>query len=323
MADEIEVIKDDYDNDDVAVLDQDPPMSKRDKFLFDNLVRTINAHKKANSNNSNNAPPQPPKIGEEGAGEKKLEYAKKLEEAIQSITPKSSIENNLDLENMELPLPTPTPDKDVVVEKSIVLIPLKSEEEEKDKTEEPAKDKVVPVRPKKEYPCKMCDYKGTKTNHVARHMRKHHMDMLDNTDKVVPYQKTPVQESKTRDENLVDQILTENSLAKVSMSETISLDVLDGIGNLDVKTEALEEEDCFKDVVMTNVEQGPKEDAKGSFDVDIMALMKKAVGHVEELEEGVQVKIDSFIKCGECSFSTKNKVVMREHEKSIHSGEVR
>ena len=61
----------------------------------------------------------------------------------------------------------------------------------------------------------------------------------------------------------------------------------------------------------------------GSFDVDIMALMKKAVGHVEELEEGVQVKIDGFIKCGECSFSTKNKVVMREHEKSIHSGEVR
>ena len=74
---------------------------------------------------------------------------------------------------------------------------------------------------------------------------------------------------------------------------------------------------------MTSVEQGPKEDAKGSFDVDIMALMKKAVGHVEELEEGVQVKIDGFIKCGECSFSTKNKVVMREHEKSIHSGEVR
>ena len=150
------------------------------------------------------------------------------------------------------------------------------------------------------------------------------MDMLDNTDKVVPYQKTPVQESKTREENLVDQILTENALAKVSMSQTVSLDVLDGIGNVDVKTEA-EEEDCFKDVVMTSVEQGPKEDAKGSLDIDIMALMKKAVGHVakEKLEEGVQVKIDGFIKCGECSFSTKNKVVMREHEKSIHSGEVR
>ena len=320
MADEIEVIKDDYDNDDVAVLDQEPPMSERDKFLFDNLVRTINAHKKAN-NSSNNAPPQLPKIGEEGAGEKKLEYAKKLEEAIQSITPKSSIENNLDLENIDLPLPTP--DKDVVVEKSIVLIPLKSEEEERDKTEELAKDEVVPVRPKKEYPCKMCDYKGTKTNHVARHMRKHHMNMLDNTEKVVPPQRTPVQESKSREENLVDQILTANSLAKVSMSETVSLDVLDGIGNLDVKTEAVEEEDCFKDVVMTSVEQGQKEEVKGSFDVDIMALMKKAVGHVEELEEGVQVKIDGYIKCGECSFSTKNKVVMREHEKSIHSGEVR
>ena len=148
MADEIEVIKDDYDNDDVAVLDQEPPMSERDKFLFDNLVRTINAHKKANSN-SNNAPPQLPKIGEEGAGEKKLEYAKKLEEAIQSITPKSSIENNLDLDNIDLPLPTPIPDKDVFVEKSIVPIPLTSEEEEADKVEEVSTNKVV--RPKKKY----------------------------------------------------------------------------------------------------------------------------------------------------------------------------
>ena len=47
-ADEIEVISDDYNNDDVAVvLEEEPPMSARDKFLFDNLVRTINAHKKA------------------------------------------------------------------------------------------------------------------------------------------------------------------------------------------------------------------------------------------------------------------------------------
>ena len=146
MADEIEVIKDDYDNDDVAVLEQEPPMSERDKFLFDNLVRTTNAHKKAN-NNSNNAPPQLPKIGEEGAGEKKLEYAKKLEEAIQSITPKSSIENNLDLENMDLPVPDT--DNDVNVEKSIVLIPLTSEEEEAYKVEEVSTNKEA--RPKRDY----------------------------------------------------------------------------------------------------------------------------------------------------------------------------
>ena len=148
MADEIEVIKDDYDNDDVAVLDQEPPMSERDKFLFDNLVRTINAHKKANNSNSNNAAPQLPKIGEEGAGEKKLEYAKKLEEAIQSITPKSSIENNLDLDNIDLPVPDT--DNDVNVEKAIVPIPLTSEEEEADKVEEVSTNKVV--KPKKDYP---------------------------------------------------------------------------------------------------------------------------------------------------------------------------
>ena len=148
MADEIEVIKDDYDNDDVAVLEQEPPMSERDKFLFDNLVRTINAHKKANNNNSNNAPPQLPKIGEEGAGEKKLEYAKKLEEAIQSITPKSTIETNFDLEDMDLPLPDA--DNDVDVEISTALIPLTCEEEDADKVDEVSTNKVV--RPKQDYP---------------------------------------------------------------------------------------------------------------------------------------------------------------------------
>ena len=145
MADEIEGIKDDYDNDDVAVLEQEPPMSERDKFLFDNLVRTINAHKKAN-NNSYNAPPQLSKLCEEAAGEKNQEYVKKLEEAIPSITPKSTIETNFDLENMDLPLP----DTDNDVEKSTVLIPLTSEEEEADHVDEVSTNKVV--RPKKNYP---------------------------------------------------------------------------------------------------------------------------------------------------------------------------
>ena len=147
MADEIEVIKDDYDNDDVAVLEQEPPMSERDKFLFDNLVRTINAHKKAN-NNSYNAPPQLSKLCEEAAGEKNQEYVKKLEEAIPSITPKSTIETNFDLENMDLPLPDT--DNGVDVEKSTALIPLTSEEEEADQVEEVSTNKVV--RPKKENP---------------------------------------------------------------------------------------------------------------------------------------------------------------------------
>ena len=132
MADEI-------DNDDVAVLGHEPPMSETDNF-----VRTINAHKKANNNNNNNVPPQLLKIGEEG--EKKLEYAKKLEEAIQSITPKSTIETNFDLENMDVPLP----DTDNDVEKSIVLIPLTSEEEEADHLEEMSTNKVV--RPKQDHP---------------------------------------------------------------------------------------------------------------------------------------------------------------------------
>ena len=39
MGDEVEVINDDYDNDDVAVVVQEEAaMSERDKFLFDNLV---------------------------------------------------------------------------------------------------------------------------------------------------------------------------------------------------------------------------------------------------------------------------------------------
>ena len=137
MADEI-------DNDDVAVLGHEPPMPEGDNF-----VRTINAHKKANnnnnSNNNNNVPPQLLKIGEEG--EKKLEYAKKLEEAIQSITPKT-IETDFDLENMDLSLPTPQ--NDVDVEKSIVLIPLTSEEEEADKVDGMSTNKEV--RPKKDHP---------------------------------------------------------------------------------------------------------------------------------------------------------------------------
>ena len=37
MGDEVEVINDDYNNDDVAVVvNEEPPMSARDKFLFDN-----------------------------------------------------------------------------------------------------------------------------------------------------------------------------------------------------------------------------------------------------------------------------------------------
>ena len=62
---------------------------------------------------------------------------------------------------------------------------------------------------------------------------------------------------------------------------------------------------------------------------DIYDLMKLAVGHVENVvpkkEEGesLPAKTNGFITCSECSFSSKNKVVMREHEKSIHRGEVR
>lgn len=179
MADEVEVINDDYDNDDVAVMDEELVMSERDKFLFENLVRTINAHKKANSNS--NPPPKPPKIGEEDAMKKKLEYAKKLEEAIQSITPNSPIQTDLDVIDNgpigpegALNDPLPTTGKEILIEKSIV--PLKLEEEEKDMEELLSKL----VRPRKEYPCKMCDYKGTKTNHLTQHMRKHNVIMVDN-----------------------------------------------------------------------------------------------------------------------------------------------
>ena len=176
MADEVEVINDHYDNDDVAVVDEELVMSERDKILFENLVRTINAHKKANSNS--NPPPKPPKIGEEDAMKKKLEYAKKLEEAIQSITPNSPIQTDLAViyngpigpEGVFLA----TTGKEILIEKSIV--PLKLEEEEKDMEELLSKL----VRPRKEYPCKMCDYRGTKTNHLTQHMRKHNVIMVDN-----------------------------------------------------------------------------------------------------------------------------------------------
>ena len=316
MGDEVEVINDDYNNDDVAVVvNEEPAMSARDKFLFDNLVRTINAHKKANSN----APPKPPKIGEEDAGKKKLEYAKKLEEAIQSITPKSPVPPDFDVFDKrpidpdgEVPEKI---DKEIVIEKSIVLIPLKLEEEEKEVKE------VSPnlAKPRREYPCKMCDYKGTKTNHLTRHMRKHHVIMVDNMASIFPPQQKP---AENQEENLVDQILED-----VSPTEN-STDVLDGIGNVDVKVEA---EDCFKNVTMTGVDSISTLGEKDSFKDDIYNLMKLAVGHVENVapkkeedgKDNLLAKTNGFITCSECSFSSKNKVVMREHEKSIHSGEVR
>ena len=318
MVGEVEVINDDYDNDDVAVVVEEPAMSERDKFLFDNLVRTINAHKKANSN----APPKPPKIGEEDAGKKKLEYAKKLEEAIQSITPKSPIQTDLDALGPEgsqggLSLPVATIDNEILVEKSIVLIPLKFEEEEKEVKE------VLPnlVRPRREYPCKMCDYKGTKTNHLTRHMRKHHVMMVENMARIFPPQQ---KSAENKEENLVDQILEDVPPIENCIDST---NVLDGIGNIEVKVEA---EDCFKDVTMTGVDSKSELEKKDCMKDDIMDLMKLAVGHVENVvpkeEDGkvnLLVKTNSFITCSECSFSSKNKVVMREHEKSIHSGEVR
>ena len=338
MGDEVEVINDDYDNDDVAVVVQEEAaMSEREKFLFDNLVRTINAHKKANNNekkaNNNNAPPKPPKIGEEDAGKKKLEYAKKLEEAIQSITPKSPIQTgpdvidkspiDLDAGGSELNVPLAITDKEVLIEKSIVLIPLKFEEEEKEVTE--VSQNLV--RPKREYPCKMCDYKGTKTNHLTRHLRKHHVIMVDNMARIFPPQQKP---AENNEENLVDQILEGVSPVE---NCTVSTHVLDGIGNVDVKVEA---EDCFKDVTMTGVDS--KSELAGSkicMKDDIMDLMKAAVGNIEtkaedgktnllaKIKDNLFGKTNGLITCSECSFSSKNKVVMREHEKSIHSGEVR
>ena len=321
MVDEVQVINDDYDNDDVAVVE--PAMSERDKFLFDNLVRTINAHKKANSN----APPKPPKIGEEDAGKKKLEYAKKLEEAIQSITPKSPIETDpdvidkspmdLDVAGSGLNVPLASIDKEILIEKSIVLIPLKFEEEEKEVTEVPTNL----TRPRREYPCKMCDYKGTKTNHLTRHMRKHHVIMVDNMARIFPTQQKPAENNEG---NLVDQILEDVSQVE---SCIVSTDVLDGIGNVDVKVEA---EDCFKDVTMTGVDSKSELAGKICMKDDIMDLMKVAVGNIENVapkaedgKDNLLVKNIGFITCSECSFSSKNKVVMREHEKSIHSGEVR
>ena len=58
------------------------------------------------------------------------------------------IPSDFDLENMDLPLPDT--DNEIDVEKSIVLIPLKGEEEEADQVEEVSTNKVV--RPKKDYP---------------------------------------------------------------------------------------------------------------------------------------------------------------------------
>ena len=326
MADEVEVINDDYDNDDVAVVDKEMVMSERDKILFENLVRTINAHKKANSNS--NPPPKPPKIGEEDAGKKKLDYAKKLEEAIQSITPNSPIQTDLDVIDNgpigpegALNDPLPTTGKEILIEKSIVLIPLKLEEEEKD--EEELLSKLV--RPRREYPCKMCDYKGTKTNHLTRHMRKHHVIMVDNMARIYPPQRKAAENNSTKKgENLVDQILGDTLSLE---SPVVPTDVLDGIGNVDVKKE---NEDCFKNVTMTSIDLKLDEKDKGCMKGDIMDLMKVAVGHIENgpqqgEDDGKDkvAKTNGYITCSECSFSSKNNVVMREHEKSIHSGEVR
>ena len=323
MADEVEVINDDYDNDDVAVVDEELVMSERDKILFENLVRTINAHKKANSNS--NPPPKPPKIGEEDAMKKKLEYAKKLEEAIQSITPNSPIQTDLAViyngpigpEGAFLP----TTGKEILIEKSIV--PLKLEEEEKDKEELLSKL----VRPRKEYPCKMCDYKGTKTNHLTQHMRKHNVIMVDNVAWIHPPQRKAAENNSTKKgENLVDQILGDTLSLE---SPVVPTDVLEGIGNVDVKKE---NEDCFKNVTMTSIDSklDEKDEDKGCRNGGIMDLMKVAIGHIENGPQQGEgdgkdkvVKTNGFITCSECSFSSKNKVVMREHEKSIHSGEVR
>ena len=321
MADEVEVINDDYDNDDVAVMDEELVMSERDKFLFENLVRTINAHKKANSNS--NPPPKPPKIGEEDAGKKKLDYAKKLEEAIQSITPNSPIQTDLAViyngpigpEGAFLQ----TTGKEILIEKSIV--PLKLEEEEKDMEELLSKL----VRPRKEYPCKMCDYKGTKTNHLTRHMRKHHVIMVDNMARIYPPQRKAAENNSTKKgENLVDQILGDTLSLE---SPVVPTDVLEGIGNVDVKKE---NEDCFKNVTMTSINLKLDEKDKGCMKGDIMDLMKVAVGHIENgpqqgEDDGKDkvAKTNGYITCSECSFSSMNNVVMREHEKSIHSGEVR
>ena len=251
----------------------------------------------------------------------------KLEEAIQSITPKPPIQTDpdvidkspidLDVEGAGLNVPLASIDKEILIEKSIVLIPLKFEEEEKEVTEVPPNL----TRPRREYPCKMCDYKGTKTNHLTRHMRKHHVIMVDNMARIFPTQQKP---AENNEENLVDQILEDVSPVENCI---VSTDVLDGIGNVDVKVEA---EDCFKDVTMTGVDSKSELAGKICMKDDIMDLMKVAVGNIENVapkaedgKDNLLVKTIGFITCSECSFSSKNKVVMREHEKSIHSGEVR
>ena len=254
---------------------------------------------------------------------KKLEYAKKLEEAIQSITPNSPIQTDLAViyngpigpEGAFLP----TTGKEILIEKSIV--PLKLEEEEKDMEELLSKL----VRPRKEYPCKMCDYKGTKTNHLTQHMRKHNVIMVDNVARIHPPQRKAAENNSTKKgENLVDQILGDSSSLE---SPVVPTDVLDGIGNVDVKKE---NEDCFKNVTMTSIDLKLDEKDKGCMKGDIMDLMKVAVGHIENgpqqgEDDGKDkvVKTNGYITCSECSFSSKNNVVMREHEKSVHSGEVR
>ena len=98
-------------------------------------------------------------------------------------------------------------------------------------------------------------------------------------------------------------------------SPVVPTDVLDGIGNVDVKKE---NEDCFKNVTMTSIDLKLDEKDKGCMKGDIMDLMKVAVGHIENgpqqgEDDGKDkvVKTNGYITCSECSFSSKNNVVIR------------
>ena len=117
--------------------------------------------------------------------------------------------------------------------------------------------------------------------------------------RIFPTQQKP---AENNEENLVDQILEDVSPAENCI---VSTDVLDGIGNVDVKVEA---EDCFKDVTMTGVDLKSELAGKSCMKDDIMDLMKVAVGNIENVapkaedgKDNLLVKTIGFITCSECS----------------------
>jgi len=318
----------------VYILEDAQKKSEKDKYLFYNFVNGIKAQKQANKNKE-------VKILSESEKKAKVEEekAKKLEAAVSSIT--SSDDNWI--KQLEATIEKNQSHVEIIDNDDVVDVETVHYKPAEAVLKETKSEKEVDIETKLKLLWQTPTTDKLSTPNLEKNLvndilnkAKREKGEIETKLKLM-WQKPRIDQLSTQvlEENLVDDILND--------AQEIEKKILPKKNTnkkpAPVKVESVE---IIESVEVTPVFVDGEAVQKQEKETDIMELMKKAVQNVSQLSslsthQPKQENVDPLDKtdtdnlnsnnlfhhCENCIFKSKSKVILKEHIKSIHSGEVR